>query len=525
MGTMSEGNIRKPGLFRMVGTMIRRRYYEEESREAQARLEVASLEAAEGALGEAVRAMRPEDEGLVPVLGGSPRKPGPEENATLRQQAQRAAFQEPLLKGYLRTLNRFVMGRGVTVTAEITKSGSKDRDEELEERVNAWLDDFREVNQWEKLEDEIPNRAWRDGESFIRRFTHEKDGPLVPVFTQRQRQRLTQLGIERDEWGGPSVPRGMTMLRMIDPDQIDDPLGIFEEGIVTSDIDAQHVVGYIWRPDKTKQDAEFIPADEMEHLKIGVDSDVLRGRTILEVLLKKNRQYEDWLQARILLSIARSSVYLFKKITGTRAQGQSLRDQEAKQLDSTNDQKVRMPKPGSSVHHGPGVEYEFKAPQLAAQDAQHDGRAILLNMAAGAGLPEYMFTADASNANFASTLVAEGPAFREFQSQQDDLQTTFRRLHWWAIEDAMQAGVIQGLTEERLSDITLVVQYPHVGVRDRKSEAEASEIENRARVRSRRTWAENSGLDYDTERERIMIEDQEDVEFTVPSAGAGAEED
>lgn len=506
-----------PGLLRMLASVIRRPFYENVARERRARMEATSLESATAAVEETVRAMQPEDEGLISALGGSPRKPGQEEVATLREQAQWAAFRDPLLRGYLRSLTRFVMGKGVRVTAQV------EGDEALSERINEWLTSFRRFNKWDRLEDEIPERSWRDGESFIRRFTQVRDGPLPINLTQSQRQRLQELGAEPDEFGGPDVPRGMTLLRMLDPDQIRDPKGIFESGVVTSKDDAQTVLGYIWQPDETKADAEFISADAMEHVKIGVDSDVLRGRSIFEPLLKKSKQYETWLQARIVLSTVRSSVYLFKKIFGTRAQGQSIRDQEEKEQTSTNEQKVRKPPPGSTVHHGPGIEYEFKAPQLQAQDVQHDGRSILLNMSAETGLPEFMFSGDSSNANFSSTLVSEGPAFREFESWQDAFSETFRRLHYWAIEGAAMAQAIRGLTEENLEDVELIVRYPNIEVRDEKQHSEANEVKHRAGVLSKQTWAEDEGLEWTTEQDRLEQERQEEIDFVAPPPEPGGE--
>ena len=508
---MASDRQKGPGIVRMVTDLVRAPFYERAVRAREAEAELLMIEATMGAMEQVTRiAQRPEDEGLIPVLGANPRNPTGTHTATLRQQAQKAAFTDPLLRGYLRTLVRFVMGRGVTIVAETG-------DEALDQKINTWLETFRTINNWEALEDEIPERTLRDGESFIRQFVQQEDGPLPLKLTTRQRQRLDEINVTVDETKGARIPKGMTLLRMVDPDQIRDPKDVFPEGIVAVSGDAQNVIGYIWTRGIDDQNGKFIPAEEMEHTKIGVDSDVLRGRSIFEPLLKKASQYEDWLQSRIFLSIARSSIYLFRKITGTRTQGQAIRDQEEKERDSTNDQRVRMPKRGSTVTHGPGIEHEFKAPNLQAQDAQHDGRAIQLNMAVGMGLPEYMATGDSSNANYASSLVSEGPAFREFEFWQDFFSTPFIRVHRWALINGVAAGAIEGLTKAKALKIKLFVKWPNIEVRDEKEHAEANEIRKRNGILSGQGWAEDDGIDWPLEKARIEQERQEDFDFTSPT--------
>ena len=44
-------------------------------------------------------------------------------------------------------------------------------------------------------------------------------------------------------------------------------------------------------------------------------------------------------------------------------------------------------------------------------------------------MPEYMLSGDASNANFSSTMVAEGPAVKTFEEMQADLDRGRRRDH------------------------------------------------------------------------------------------------
>ena len=72
--------------------------------------------------------------------------------------------------------------------------------------------------------------------------------------------------------------------------------------------------------------------------------------------------------------------------------------------------------PGTILDAPKSTEYDFPAAGLDASRYVQVLQAILRAVAARLVVPEFMLTADASNANYASTLVAEGPAVKMFQS-------------------------------------------------------------------------------------------------------------
>ena len=67
-----------------------------------------------------------------------------------------------------------------------------------------------------------------------------------------------------------------------------------------------------------------------------------------------------------------------------------------------------------------------------------DGRHILLNIAAGSGLAEYMVTGDASNANYSSSMVAESPAVKEFEDIQDESKDAYIEIWDRVMENGMR---------------------------------------------------------------------------------------
>ncbi|MFQ5840693.1 MAG: phage portal protein, partial [Candidatus Methylomirabilales bacterium] len=392
-----DGDGKRPGFFRKVGALVNAPFERLALREEIARNERLQLAASSHILQEVVRRVEPEDDEFTQLLSGRDDDRSLDEatGENLRKAAVKASLKTLHLIGYLRSLQRFVFGQGPQLSVEL-------EDERLKGRIMERWDLFRRLNDWDRVEDEIGWRTWRDGEIFLRKFVQRSGGPREFELDPKVRNRLAPLGVaERDLAPSGEIPAGMVFTRLIPPEQITDNEGIISHGIITDRNDVQLTLGYLWTPDGTNA-RDVIRADEMLHVAIRVDSDVKRGRSILEPLLKRAKHYEDWLEYRMLLNLVRSAVVLVKKVEGTASQVTAVRDVQLKQRESAvNDRKLRMLKGGTTVHAGPGVNYEFKTPNLQAQDAQHDGRSLLLNMAAGTGLPEYMFTGDASNANFA----------------------------------------------------------------------------------------------------------------------------
>jgi len=115
-------------------------------------------------------------------------------------------------------------------------------------------------------------------------------------------------------------------------------------------------------------------------------------------------------------------------------------------------------------------------------------------------MPEFMLTSDASNANYASTMVAEGPAVKMFQRLQqetieDDLEVMRR-----VLSAAADAG---HLPRDVLGLVELQAVPPSLAVRDRLKDAQADQILLRGGVMSAQTMALRHGLDPDRERHLI----------------------
>lgn len=511
------GAAERTPLWRLVSDAMRRGLEESAAQAEAARYSRAQYEQASNIM-EAVARIVPDhdaDEGWERILFGAETRTGLDEQQSdeLRRQAVRASLRSPHMAGYLRTLKKFVLGKGVQFSPQVDSKA-------LAGELDDWWAKWARVNNWDELEDEIPIRIWRDGEVFPRRFVSMGDSMFRPSSDVLQYIGGLNLGAI-PLLRGPRLPEGMVTLRLVDPECIRDPGGKVSHGIITDEDDVQTVLGYLYaKPDSTTVD-EIIPATDMWHWKIRVDSDVKRGRSLLEPLLQLDKWYMDWLRYRIALNMARSAVVLVKQVDGTRAEASRLRTaQQVERQHPTNDRKVKMPKPGTTMMAAPNVSYEFKNPNLDAQDARYDGRHILLSATAAAGLAEYMMTGDAANANFASTMVAEAPAVREFEDWQDYLEPKYVAIYREVMAQAVEAGALKGITADEVRDeLEIAVDWPPLVSRNELEHAKANALRHEAGVLSREGWALDDGIDWDTEKERVATEREEDIERMGPLPG------
>jgi len=424
---------------------------------------------------------------------------------TLRNQAIKLYYENPHARAIIRNLVKFVIGRGIQVEfPALDNEESKDRRAELDAMWAA----FCRVNDFEIRQREILMRSFRDGECFIQ-FSRPEPVEYIAHGANGKTQNHTFM-----------IPR----VRFIEPYSIKDPSEKYKDGIEFDPDDAETPVAYYWVPDEASTHAERIDAEEIIHVKLNVDMNVRRGRTVLEPVLKHIVGYSHWLESRRVLNAIRANLALIKHVEGTptgvaavraaQAEGNSLSGLENRQ---------KMLKPGTAITVGPGVSYEFLTPDVQAADTAHDGRAMLLAVTAGTGLAEYMVSGDASNANYASTMVSESPAVREFEDWQDFFREHFREIVLRVVEANQEPGV--ALNDE--SDPEII--FPPLITRNLREENEAFALMNTSGVMSKATWAARMGLDFGDEQAAIAMEDDEAAEenpMLFPAdEGVGEEEE
>jgi hypothetical protein len=134
--------------------------------------------------------------------------------------------------------------------------------------------------------------------------------------------------------------------------------------------------------------------------------------------------------------------------------------------------------------------------------------------------PEFLFSSDASNGNYASSLVAESPFVKYCEYEQSLYANHFERLIWKALALSFKCGALPGYNWQQIVTLLEInAEYSSPGSRDKYEQAQTNEILSRNGVMSKRTWAADMGLDYDSEQEELGGGDAEG-----DGAGVGMEQ-
>ena len=427
---------------------------------------------------------------------------GTEDQDKLKSQVTKAFYKTPHGRNIIRLFEKYVTGRGFSLTPKST----------LEEVELVW-NEFWKQNRMELKKKEIVRRTMRDGECFIRFFKEQGKVSIRFMISQ-----LVKDPEDRKTTGANTI---------------------ISSGIETSADDIERVLAYWYKEQR-------IPAEEVMHIKILVDSDVKRGRSLLEPIIDYLWMYRDWLKDRMKLNKIRATVALIKKVKGTPTQAANIKgDQETvNRLNPDGTPKQKAPVGVSVITTNQNVDYDLKSPNLQASDVQHDGRTILLSIAAGIGLPEYMITSDASNGNYSSLMTAEGPAVMEFQDWQDFFALYFEEMFTLVIETAITASLIpesemrttkeyvkvEGRPEQQVEKKEIIptitecsITFPDIVGRDIGAETTAIITQMREGLCSMQTASARLDLDYEDEQEFIKQEAEEFGDSGEPTEDDKAE--
>lgn len=415
-------------------------------------------------------------EGWLPLAGGFDRAAAPAAIATeadlraIRGECRALAVgNEFAINGHENRIS-YLVGSGHTYRATAKKGGAAP--EGLHLAVQGVLDGFCRENAWRCRQEEIVRRRDRDGEAFLRLF----------------------LG-----------PDGTTRVRFVEPGQIATPPELASEpaasfGIATDADDVETVVAYY-------VDGQPVAGDEIQHRKANVDANVKRGLPLFYPVRKNLRRAEKLLRNMSVLAEVQSAIALVRKhrgpAHGVQQFAAAAADASATNAPSGRTTHFRRFAPGTILDIPATTEYDFPAAALDAGSFVAVLRAELRAIAARLVMPEFMLTSDASNANYASTLVAEGPAVRMFARLQARLIEDDLWVLWRVVENAVRAGK---LPAEALTTIEIQAAAPSLAVRDELKEAHVHKIEHEQGILSKQTWSQRRGLDFDQEQANLRAD-------------------
>jgi len=409
-----------------------------------------------------------------------------------RKQCRWLARENPFAINVIETRISFVVGVGHTYKAAAIK-GQPVKEEELQALQDV-VDEFVEMNDWHCRQAEIRRRRDRDGEVFLRLF--------IDAQTATVRVRFV-------EPGQVSQPKDYT-----DPH--------FSFGVETDPKDVETVVAY-W------VDGESVPADQIQHRKENVDATVKRGiptlwgcRTHLDRALKllRNMSVVTAVQAAIAM-IRRHQGASNGQVQAFAAAGTV----QGRQNPATGQiPRFRKEMGPRIIDANANTEYEF--PTIGANAANGVGvlQAELRAVGARVGMPEFMISGDASNANYSSTLVAGSSADRTFQRLQASEMEADAAIMRRVVQLKIEAKL---LPDDILDRAYIAVTPPTITISNRLEEARANQIEHQEGVLSAKTWAGKSGYDWDAESANQAEEREAAVEHAqalMPPPDSGADD-
>lgn len=333
--------------------------------------------------------------------------------------------------------------------------------------AQALLDRFVRAANWGGRQQEIVRRMDRDGECFLRFFA-------VPP------------------------EEGLLAVRFVEPEQVAAPQSARENpaagwGVLTRPEDAEHVLGYY-------VDGTLVPAAEMQHRKANVDRNARRGLPTFYPVLGNLQRIEKLMRNMSVLAQTQAAIAVIRKHQqGTATSVQAFADAQASYTTagSSGTRRHKRLLPGTILDAPSGIDYQFPSIGVDASKLVSILQAELRAVASRLVMPEFMLSADASNANYASTLVAEGPAVKMFQRLQASLMAEDLLVMRRVLDRGIEAGLLPGDAQER---VLVQTEAPSLVIRDKLAEARANDLKLRHGVLSRRTWQLQEGLDPEQER-------------------------
>lgn len=410
------------------------------------------------------------------------------EPAKTRTKARQLALANPIGKNVLSQLANYVFGYneglGLHFVLAPGIKDSKGKYESLLDAANVALNDFfgrADDDNGDEVARELGHRTWRDGETFGRVFP--SNGRWPPAFA------------------------------FADPELVDAPLGGDgpAQGIRVDDKDCRRAIEYAVLKEPGGELDDMVPADRMVHVKINADGNQLRGVTLFYPVMDWLRKFNSWIDTELIARKVASSFVLIRRWKG-RTSGQVESHATDQQTGTTKypegtlrRQKVR---PGTILDINDDVELDTVEHKGAYTDADALGRRILLMIASGLNMPEYMLTSDASNAAFASTLVAEAPAVRAFTAWQWFYVRQMRKL-------VRRAFAFHPELAGFMPILKLTASPPRVATRDRKKDMEGHKIAWEIGAISPQEVARQDNLDPEQMRKELAESFEEDPAVQV----------
>lgn len=353
------------------------------------------------------------------------------------------------------------------------------------------LEEFREEEEMDIVEQEWIRRQDRDGEALLRIFANA-DGP----------------------------PRA----RFLDPADLDAPSMIAEGlsdraqhamslGVETLPEDVRTVLAYHLRESLGTELSRVVVDTGMgirhvHHAKLNVDLNDPRGWPTYWPIRGNMERAEKLLRNMSYVAALQSAIALIRKHdTGTKNELEAFAAQHAalvQQSPVTGQPRAHTSmQPGTVIDGGPGVNYESPVSSVNSSNNLPVLGADLQAAAACVNQPEFMFSGKVGSGGYAGQMIAEGPPHKNFKRLQSRNKRPLTRIHW----DVLTHAVFWGRLDPRvLTHCRLEADFPETQVRDLLQTTQRHQILHTSGVISRHTWGAKEGFSPDVEQRHLDAE-------------------
>jgi hypothetical protein len=364
----------------------------------------------------------------------------------------------------------------------------------------AVLAEFCRINRWPQRQKETVRRLDRDGERFLRFFPDVESGVLRVRFIEPLEIQNPPGAAAADGWFF-----GIRFARHSGGLDMETPL---EYAVV--DINPQGSVTEL---------REIVPATDVQRLTANVDLSSPRGLPVFYALQGHLNDAVRTLKATGRIVEFRARIAMIRRhVNATRdmvqqatefmrSEDRSAQSSAAHSGQSRGVRTARMYPYAAIIDTSDATDYQFPSEAAPVDKNVAAIQAELRAAAAALGMPEYMLSGDASNANYASTMVAEGPAVKTFEEMQAALVEADVEVLERALVVAAAAGRIAAATADDVLDLVSVqAEPPLIKSENRLQEVQADQLLLSSGVMSRATFAARHGLVYAEEKSRMEEE-------------------
>lgn len=219
-------------------------------------------------------------------------------------------------------------------------------------------------------------------------------------------------------------PDGLSILRAL-PSSLIDQIQTNPNDL--EDETAYHQAGTADNPDGTWWTS--VPhGGDMLHFAINRPVGHLRGTSDLQTILPWLRRYREWLLDRVAVNRARAAFVYEVTVRGTEADVQRRRAELG-----------APPPPGSVIIHNEAEEWKAITAHVDAGEAEADGKALRLMIAAGAGIPLH-FLSEGESATRATAREMGEPTRRAFAERQQIFGAMLQAVAREAVRRAVDRG-------------------------------------------------------------------------------------